>query len=195
MAAPKEEPASGFTTPVKLQKQALTHQPSGSSRRDSAIPAWFDPQAILAGLLGRVNVLKAGRWSVVSSPEGLVFAQPDALWAVVKKVSGKDPEVLAADGDVTGRRELLLLVVRELNRQRKAIAAEFVADGYYTTQCIVVMEGGKTLQVPLVPFRVEAFGIHPSALEARKVNELQKMVRIIKPKQIHGRGESCGTFD
>jgi len=162
---------------------------------DGRVPSWFDPDAILSGLLGRVNELRRGRWSVVSSPEGLVFAQPDALWTEVKKLAGKDPSVLAADGDATGRRALLLLVVRELSRQRKAIATEFVADGHYVTQCVIVMESDRTLQVPLVPFRVEAFGLPPSALEARKVNELQKMVRIIKPKQVHGGGGSCGVFD
>jgi hypothetical protein len=57
------------------------------------------------------------------------------------------------------------------------------------------MESDRTLQVPLVPFRVEAFGLPPSVLETRKVSELQKMVRIIKPKQVHGGGGSCGVFD
>jgi len=175
--------------------EEASHEHPVSALWEGGVPAWFDPDALLAGLLGRVNELRGGRWSVVSSPEGLVFAQPDALWAEVKKLAGKDAKVLAADGDVTGKRRLLLLVVRELSRQRKAIATEFVADGHYVTQCVIVMESERTLQVPLVPFRVEAFGLPPSILEVRKVSELQKMVRIIKPKQVHGGGESCGVFD
>jgi hypothetical protein len=180
---------------VSRPTEEESHEQRASAWGEGGVPSWFDPDAILAGLLGRVNELRRGRWSVVSSPEGLVFAQPDALWAEVKKLAGKDPRVLAADGDATGKRALLLLVVREMSRQRKAIATEFVADGHYVTQCVIVMESDRTLQVPLVPFRVEAFGLPPSVLETRKVNELQKMVRIIKPKQVHGGGGSCGVFD
>jgi hypothetical protein len=155
----------------------------------------LDPEAILAGVRTKINALSAsGRWSVVSSAEGLVFAQQEALWEEVKKVAGADPQVLAADGDETGKRALLLTVVRELARQKKAVATEFVADGFFTSQCIVVMESGRTLQVPLIPFRAQAFGVLPSELEAEKRERLKKMVKTIKPKQILG-GGPCGIFD
>lgn len=144
------------------------------------LPSWCDAQAILAALKERINKLERGRWSVVSSPQGYVFAQPEALWSILVGLAGEDPRLLAAQADEERRRAVLLKVVEEL-AMHKAVATELLGAGYYATQAVVTMESGKSLQATLIPFRAEAFGTTPSMLEATKISRLRKMVQDITP--------------
>ena len=141
---------------------------------------WCDTEAILAALKERINKLERGRWSVVSTAQGYVFAQPDALWRILLTLAPEEPRLLTAQADESARRGLLLEVVEVLAEQ-KAIATELLGPGHYATQALVTMESGKTLQALLIPFRAEAFGTTPSMLEATKINRLRQMVRDITP--------------
>ncbi|MDO3380511.1 HD domain-containing protein [Geoalkalibacter halelectricus] len=150
------------------------------ARPDQAPPSWFDAQGFLEALKERVNKLENGRWSVVSSPDGYVYAQPDALWSLLRAQAGEDPVVLVAHADEDARRMLLLSVVTELER-RKAVAGELLIAGHYAARVTVAMDSGKSFEAMLVPFRVEAFGTTPSMLEATKISRLRKMVQTITP--------------
>ncbi|HEY6874171.1 MAG TPA: HD domain-containing protein [Geobacteraceae bacterium] len=151
------------------------------------LPSWFDADAVLAAVKTRINRIeetpRGKRWEAVSTNGGLVFVNPDGLWGAIKEVSGADPEVLAADGNEGVKRNLLYTVVCELSRARDAIATEYVAANYYTTQTTVVTGGGRGITVLLVPFRAKAFGESVSTLEEMKPSLLKKMVREIRPKQ------------
>ncbi len=151
------------------------------------VPEWFNVDAILAALKKRINFVESTpngeKWSAVSTSQGLVFVSPDGLWATIKEVSEYDPKVLASEGFESEKRNLLFTVVSELSRTRAAIATQYVADGYYTTQVSIITGGGKRLPYLLIPFTAEAFGEKPSALESLKTAQLKRMVKEIKLKQ------------
>jgi len=151
------------------------------------LPDWFNADAILAALKKRINVVESTpngeKWSAVSTSQGLVFVNPEGLWTTIKEVSENDPMVLASEGFESEKRNLLFTVVSELSRTRDAIATQYVADRYYTTQVSIITGGGKRLPYLLTPFTAEAFGEKPSALEALKTAQLKRMVKEIKLKQ------------
>ena len=152
------------------------------------LPSWFDADAILSAVKNRVNQLettpKGQRWTAVSTTMGIVFANPDGLWAAIKEVSGKDAAILAADADEGAKRNLLFTIVWELSRVKDAIATEYVSEKYYTTKATIVTGGGKGFTALLVPFRTKAFGESVATLEDMKSPLLRKMVKEIKPKQV-----------
>ena len=186
-----EKPAQSNAVPAEEER---AHPLGDINARDipypdaQEVPSWFDAEAILAALKKRINQLestpKGQRWVAVSTNQGLVFANPDGLWSVIKEVSGKNPLVLAADADEGAKRNLLYTVVWELSRVKNAISTEYVSSKFYTTQATIVTGGGKGFTALLVPFRVEAFGETASSLEQLKPPLLQKMVKEIKPKQV-----------
>ena len=151
------------------------------------VPTWFEADAILAALKKRINQVestaKGEKWSAVSTNQGLVFVNPEALWAAIKEVSGFDPQILASEGFESEKRNLLFTVVSELSITRGAIAKQYVADGYYTTQVSIITGGAKRLSYLLIPFTAESFGETPSALEALKTAQLKRMVKEIRIKQ------------
>jgi hypothetical protein len=150
------------------------------------LPPWFDADAILAALGKRINRLKetadAQKWDAISTGRG-IFAHPDGLWAVLKEVSGNAPVLLASDANEEAKRNLLFTVVWELSRTRDAIATEYVAPHYYTSQTSVVTGSGKSITSYLIPFRVHVFADTLSALEELKPVKLKRMVRDIHLKQ------------
>ena len=150
------------------------------------IPDWFVADAIIASLKKRINVVestsKGEQWSVVSTPNGLIYVNPNALWETIKEVSGYDPVVYASEGFESEKRNLMFTVVSELARTRNALATDHVADGYYTSQVSIITGGGKRVPYLLIPFTAEAFGVLPSALEELKTPQLKRMVKEIKPK-------------
>ncbi|HBB18435.1 MAG TPA: phosphohydrolase, partial [Syntrophus sp. (in: bacteria)] len=152
------------------------------------LPSWFNADAILSAVKNRVNQLettpKGQRWTAVSTTMGIVFANPDGLWAAIKEVSGKDAAILAADADEGAKRNLLYTIVWELSKVKDAIATEYVSEKYYTTKATIVTGGGKGFTALLVPFRANAFGESVATLEALKSPLLKKMVKEIKPKQV-----------
>lgn len=140
----------------------------------------LDLDKLLSSLKVRINKLEKGRWSIVSTLEGLVLAQPDEVWAQMKKQLGSSPDIQMADGDEARKREMLGQVVSRLDREKKAIADDLLRNGFHTTQCLVIMENDKAMKVPLIPFRVEAFAVLPSALESLKGSVLKRMVKKVK---------------
>jgi hypothetical protein len=150
------------------------------------IPDWFNADAIIASLKKRINVVestpKGEQWSVVSTPNGLIYVNPDALWETIKEVSSYDPVVYASEGFESEKRNLIFTVVSELARTRNALATGHVADGYYTSQVSIITGGGKRVPYLLIPFTAESFGVLPSALEELKTPQLKRMVKEIKPK-------------
>lgn len=150
------------------------------------IPDWFDANAIITSLKKRINVVestsKGEQWSVVSTPNGLIYVNPDALWETIKEISSNDPVVYASEGFESEKRNLMYTVVSELARTRNALATGHVADGYYTSQVSIITGGGKRLPYLLIPFTAESFGVLPSALEELKTPQLKRMVKEIKPK-------------
>jgi hypothetical protein len=195
--------------PQKPERQAVTQKPDAKNStppedtRDHPLgvletqefpdlealelPSWFDADAILSAVKKRINQLEATskglRWSAVSTTSGLVFANPDGLWEAVKEVSGKDPNMLAADADEATKRNMLYTFVRELSRAKDAIATEYVHEKHYTTKVTIMTGAGKGINTFLVPFRTRAFGINSATLEMQKSPLLKKMVKDIKPKQ------------
>jgi hypothetical protein len=150
------------------------------------IPDWFNADAIISSLKKRINVVestsKGEQWSVVSTPNGLIYVNPDALWETIKEVSSYDPVVYASEGFESEKRNLMYTVVSELARTRNALATGHVADGYYTSQVSIITGGGKRVPYLLIPFTAEAFGVLPSALEELKTPQLKRMVKEIKKK-------------
>lgn len=150
------------------------------------IPDWFDADAILSLLKKRINVVestpKGEQWSVVSTPSGLIYVNPNALWETIKEVSNFDSMVYASEGFESEKRNLMFTVVSELARTRNALATGHVADGYYTSQVSIITGGGKRVPYLLIPFTAEAFGVLPSVLEELKTPQLKRMVKEIKPK-------------
>lgn len=150
------------------------------------IPDWFNADAILSSLKKRINFVestpKGEQWSVVSTPSGLIYVNPNALWETIKEVSNYDPVVYASEGFESEKRNLMFTVVSELARTRNALATGHVADGYYTSQVSIITGGGKRVPYLLIPFTAEAFGVLPSALEELKTPQLKRMVKEIKPK-------------
>lgn len=157
------------------------------------IPDWFDADALLAAVRKRINRLDDGarglRWAAVSTNHGVVYANPDGLWAAVKEVCGNDPTILAADADEGTKRNLLYTFVWELSKAKDAIATGLVSAKYYTTQVTVVPGSGKGFNALLVPFKVEALGETDASLDETKPSRLRQMVREIKPKQVEA--ETC----
>jgi hypothetical protein len=152
------------------------------------IPSWFDADAILTAVKKRINLLeetpRGTRWSAVSTNHGVVFVNPDGLWKALREVSGNDPAIMVADADEAAKRNLLYTVVWELSKAKNALATEYVAAKYYTTQATIVTGAGKGFTSLLVPFRVEAFGETDASLEEKKSSRLRQMVREIRPKQV-----------
>jgi hypothetical protein len=155
---------------------------------EQELPAWFDADAILAVIKSMINKLEEApggtRWAAISTTQGVVYAHPDGLWKAIKEVSGNAPSILAADADEGAKRNLLYTVVWELSKVKDAIATEYVAAKYYTTQATVVTGAGKGFTALLVPFRVQAFDETDASLEETKSTRLRKMVREIRPKQV-----------
>lgn len=135
---------------------------------------------LLEKLRRKINKVEKNRWSVISVPEGWVLAQPDALWGEVKRLANKAPIFLAADADEQSKREMLRAVVQRLADEKKAVATELLGEGYYTTQCLVITPSGKSMRVPLIPFRAEVFSNVPSKLEFLKSDTLNRMIKKVK---------------
>jgi len=169
--------------PIATKKAASMEAPTPGDGLRS-----LDLDKLLAGLRSRINKLEKGRWSVISTPEGLVLAQPDEVWAQMKKQLGLHAEIQMADGDEGRKREILGQVVSRLDREKQAIAADLLKAGFHTTQCLVVMENDKAMKVPLIPFRAEAFGALPSALERLKGSVLKRMVKMVRTARDAGHG-------
>ncbi len=140
----------------------------------------IDLDRLLKGLRRKINKVEKNRWSVISVPEGWVLAQPDALWGEVKRLANNAPALLAADANEQNKREMLKAVVQRLADEQNAIATELLGDGYYTTQCLVVMPSDKSMRVPLIPFRAEIFSNVPSKLEVLKSDTLNRMIKKVK---------------
>lgn len=140
----------------------------------------IDLDRLLKGLRRKINKVEKNRWSVISVPEGWVLAQPDALWSEVKRLANNAPALLAADANEQNKREMLKAVVQRLADEQNAIATELLGDGYYTTQCLVVMPSDKSMRVPLIPFRAEIFSNVPSKLEVLKSDTLNRMIKKVK---------------
>lgn len=187
------------TNRVISHTQELLHQeqrehPLGESQAKERLeyqfqplPGWFDPEAILAALARRINRIEetseGPRWELVSTSKGIVYAQPDGLWAAISEVSGRDPVVLTSDANEEAKRNLLFTVVWELSRRKDAIVTELVGPRYYTAQATVLTGSGKGYTAFLIPFRAEIFAESLAALEELKPAPLKRMVKDIRPKQ------------
>ncbi len=165
------------TVPNSEKEESADPQESVSGNFDLSS---IDLDRLLKGLCRKINKVEKNRWSVISVPEGWVLAQPDALWGEVKRLANNAPVLLAADANEQNKREMLKAVVQRLADEQKAIATELLGEGYYTTQCLVVMPSGKSMRVPLIPFRAEIFSNVPSKLEVLKSDTLNRMIKKVK---------------
>lgn len=198
----KQEQESGGASQAPVRTEAAESRPPEEPREHPLgdlesrenfspnqldLPAWFDAEAILTALKKRINVVettpKGDQWWSVSTPQGLVFVKTDGLWAALRDVRGDDPALVATEAFESEKRNLLYTVVRALSTTRDAIANQYVADRYYTTQVSVVTGGGRRLKELLIPFKAQAFGEKPSALEELKTPRLKRMVRDVIIKQ------------
>jgi len=199
-----EEPTSLLTTDVAVTNAAGTplaaqpgeerEHPMGNQESPEKYlhtkletPTWFDADALLAAVKKRINLVestpKGDQWSAVSTNLGLIFVNPGGMWAAIREICGDDPQALAAEGNETEKRNIIFTVVRELSAARDALATEYVADGYYTTQVSVITGGGKRITSLLIPLRTRVFGATVSSLEELKTPQLKRMVKDIKLTQ------------
>ncbi|MBE0574410.1 MAG: HD domain-containing protein [Desulfuromonadales bacterium] len=151
----------------------------------------LDLEHMLRRLSLKINKVVKGRWSIISTPEGWVLAQPDVVWDEAKRLAKNAPIFLTADADEQRKREMLKAIVQRLSAEKQAIATELLGEGYYTTQCLVINPSGKSIRIPLIPFRVEVFGYTPSAMESIKnpiLKEVIKKVRVGNAQKM-GRNE------
>ncbi|ORJ61307.1 HD domain-containing protein [Geothermobacter hydrogeniphilus] len=185
-AADSEKTEEELTGSQAAGGQAEEHTPSPSTR-DGDFLQDFDLETILDALKKRINRIEKGRWSIISTPEGHVLCQPDALWQEIKKAGRKAPELQLGDADEGTKRKYLGRIVERMSQELNAINTSLVAEGYHTAQCLIVMGSGKAFRVPLIPFRAEAFKALPSQLEALKGPGIRKMVQKVKlPNQESG---------
>jgi hypothetical protein len=180
-AKDKQPSAENPTTVPLLPNKKAEEKKDGRDCGDLDIgPPDLNLDRLLEGLKGKINKLGKNRWSVISVPEGWVLAQPDALWGEAKRLAGNAPAFLAADADEQKKRQMLHMIVQRLTDEKQAIATELLGEGYYTTQCLVATDSGRSMKVPLIPFRAEAFGAVPSALELLKFKDLNRMIKKVK---------------
>ena len=156
------------------------------SNKDRELAEKLELNLILDALKKRIDKVEKGRWSVISTPEGIVLCQPDALWWEIKNVDQNNPELLAGDADEATRRKIIGAVVKRMDQEFKAIETSHLGKGYYTVQCLVITANGKALKIPLIPFRgEEAFNLLPSQLEVSKLPNIKRLVQMVKlPNQI-----------
>ncbi len=156
------------------------------SNKDRELAEKLELNLILDALKKRIDKVEKGRWSVISTPEGIVLCQPDALWREIKNVDQNNPELLAGDADEATRRKIIGAVVKRMDKELKAIETSHLGKGYYTAQCLVITANGKAFKIPLIPFRgEEAFNLLPSQLEVSKLPNIKRLVQMVKlPNQI-----------
>jgi DNA polymerase III psi subunit len=140
----------------------------------------LDLDHLLRRLRLKINKVEKSRWSIISTPEGWVLAQPDVLWEEAKRLAKHAPVFLTADADEQSKREMLKVIVQRLDNEKSAVATELLGEGYYTTQCLVVTPSEKSMRIPLIPFRAEAFSNLPSKLEVLKSDTLKRMIKTVK---------------
>ena len=87
---------------------------------------------------------------------------------------------LTADADEQSKREMLKAIVQRLDNEKRAVATELLGEGYYTTQCLVITPSDKSMRIPLIPFKAEAFSNLPSKLEVLKSDTLKRMIKKVK---------------
>ncbi len=173
------------TVPLLPNKEAKGNKDRQNHEAQDIDLATLDLDHLLQGLKKRINRLEKNRWSIISVPEGWVLSQSDVLWNEVKRLAKNAPAFLAADANEETKREMLHMLVQRLITEKQAIATELLGEGYYTTQCLIITESGRSMRVPLIPFRVEAFGATPSALEKLKHDTLRLMVKKVKVAKAH----------
>ncbi len=155
------------------------------ANKDRGLAENLELAPILDALKKRINKVEKGRWSIISTPEGVVLCQPDALWQEIKNVGQNNPELLVGDADEETKRKIIGAVVKRMNHELKAIETSQLGKGYHTAQCLVIVADGKAVKAPLIPFRSEAFYSLPSRLEFSKQPNLRRLVQKVKlPNQI-----------
>ena len=165
--------------PLPNRKEEERGDRQGATNQDFDLST-LNLDRLLKKLRSKINKVEKNRWSIISVPEGWVLAQPDVLWNEAKGQANNAPLFLAADADEQSKRKVLNAIVKRLADEKKAVATELLGEGYYTTQCLVVTPSGKSMKIPLIPFRVEAFGYTPSAMEALKHTNLRQMIKKVK---------------
>jgi len=184
---PKSSPGEKRPTKsIPEKKESLLPPiPNKEEEEDEAQSEDFDLSTLnLDRLLGRlrlkINKVEKNRWSIISTPEGWVLAQPDVLWDEAKQLAKNAPVFLTADADEQSKREILKVIVQRLDSEKRVVATELLGEGYYTTQCLVVTPYDKSMRIPLIPFRAEAFSNLPSKLEVLKSDTLKRMIKKVK---------------
>lgn len=174
----KKQPTASRKKKVKKAKATVSNE-------DKGLTANLDLALILNALKKRINKVEKGRWAIISTPEGIVLCQPDALWQEIKNVDQNNPELLVGDADEGSKREIIGAVVKRMNHELKAIETSQLGKGYHTAQCLVIAANGKAFKVPLIPFRAEAFNALPSQFEVSKLPNIMRLVQKVKlPNQI-----------
>jgi len=174
----KKQPTASRMKKSKKAKATVSNEDRGLAEN-------LDLTPILDALRKRINKVEKGRWSLISTPEGVVLCQPDALWQEIKNVGQNNPELLVGDADEETKRKIIEAIVRRMNHELKAIETCQLGKGYHTAQCLVISADGKAFKVPLIPFRAEAFNALPSQFEVSKQPNIRRLVQKVKlPNQI-----------
>ena len=166
---------------IDKKKEALPMKTNSGTNPDTELSTSLDLRSLLNSLKKRINKVVKGRWSIISTSEGVVLCQQDALWLEIKKMSQDTPELLALDGDEASKRKFINDVVEQIKKELDAVETSLLGKGYYTVQCLIVSANGKAIKVPLIPFRgKEAFDLLPSQLEVTKKGDIKRLVQKIK---------------
>ena len=170
-------------TQPKIDKKmtALTVKKSSKANPDTELSISLDLRLLLSSLKKRIDKVEKGRWSIISTPEGIILCQQDALWHEIKRMNQDVPELLISDADEASKRKIIKNVIEQMEKELDAIETSLLGKGYYTVQCLIVSANGKAIKVPLIPFRgKEAFDLLPSQLEVTKTGSIKRLVQRIK---------------
>ncbi len=144
---------------------------------------WFDPTEALACIKDHINRMRGGRFVAFSMPDGYVYVQVSFFWQVAKRLSKNSPDLLAADADIQARRNIMYSMVERLDKEAKAIATEFLGEGFYMARFVLNPESESPRETSCIPFRAEAFAIPVSVLEAKKISRLREILHVT-PKHL-----------
>lgn len=156
--------------------------PSGYKPLERVDTPWLDTQALLDEIKSKINVVLGGRWAACSMPDGLVYVNPEFVWASLKKTAGDEGSAAlsALEANAQAKQNILFSVVQELDEKHRAIATDAISPNHYTVRTVLTEQNATRKGVLMVPFRAEAFGMLPSQLESTKTPVIKMMVKSIR---------------
>lgn len=192
--APAEgaEAARAFFAPPKPREPEAA-PPAGPppDRDDSMDMSWVDVGEFFRRLLDHVNVIEGGRYSAVSTPEGVVYVWTDRVRETLNALAAERgaADVLSCEANPEGRRRKVRSLLKRL-RGEGHIHTGLIREGFVGAPFLVRHAGGGVDEMYAVPFHAEAFGVPVGELEARKSAAVLRDITAVEPDTRKGRRRS-----